>query len=82
MIHKFFLKCFSVYSLLRVVENRVLRRIFVPKRDEVKIRLVQTLREMRNVCNNLVGKCGQKRPLRRLRHRCEDNVKMKFREIG
>jgi hypothetical protein len=29
-----------------------------------------------------VGKPKGKRPLERSRHRCEDNIKMDFREIG
>jgi hypothetical protein len=43
-----------------VVENRVLRRIVVPKRNAYSI---------------LVGKTEGNRPPERPRHRCEDNVK-------
>jgi hypothetical protein len=37
---------------------------------------------MRNTYNILLGKLERKRPLRRPRHRQEDNIKMDFREIG
>jgi hypothetical protein len=32
--------------------------------------------EKRNTCTVLAGKCERKRPLRRLRRRYEDNIKM------
>jgi hypothetical protein len=38
--------------------------------------------EMRNLYNILVGKPEGKRPLGRLRHRWEDNIRMDHREIG
>jgi hypothetical protein len=38
--------------------------------------------EKRNVYRILVGKPEGKRPLRRPRHRWEDNSKMDLREIG
>jgi hypothetical protein len=40
--------------------------------------------ERKGVCKVLVGKRERKRPLRRPRHRWEDNIKMGFstREIG
>jgi hypothetical protein len=38
--------------------------------------------EMRNVYNILVGKLEGKKPLKRPRYRCEDNIGMYFREIG
>jgi hypothetical protein len=52
---------------LRVCENRVLRRIFGPKR---------------NVYRLLVGKSERKRPLGRPRRRWIDNMKMDLLEIG
>jgi hypothetical protein len=51
---------------LKVFENRVLRRIFGPKRDEVP---------------GGWGPEGR-RPLGRPRRRWEDNIKMDLREIG
>jgi hypothetical protein len=38
--------------------------------------------EKRNAYNILVGKSEGKRPLRRPRHRWEDNIRMYHREIG
>jgi hypothetical protein len=98
---------------LRVFVNRVLRRLFGPKRDEVTgewrklhneelndlysliniVRVVKSrqmrwaghvarMREDRVVHRVLVGKPEGKRPLRRLRHRWEDNIKMDLQEIG
>jgi hypothetical protein len=62
-----------------VFENRVLRRIFGPKRDEV----IGDCRKLHNEeLHNLVGKPGGKRPLRRARYRSVDNIKMDLREIG
>jgi hypothetical protein len=97
---------------LRMFENRMLRRIFGPKRNDVMrgwrklhneelhslhcapyiIRVIKSrtmrwmghvvhTREMRNVYKILVGKPEGKRPLRRPRHRWEDNIKMDLREI-
>jgi hypothetical protein len=37
--------------------------------------------KMRNVYKSLVGKPERKRPLRRPRHRWEDNIRMDIREI-
>jgi hypothetical protein len=37
--------------------------------------------ERRGVCRVLVGRLEGKRPLRRLRHRWENNIKMDLREI-
>jgi hypothetical protein len=98
---------------LRVYENRVLRRVFGPKRDEVTgewrklhnvelndlyslpniVRVVKSRRmrwaghvarmeEDRGVYRVLVGKPEGNRPLRRPRHRWEDNIKMDLREVG
>jgi hypothetical protein len=97
---------------LRVFENRVLRRIFGPKREEdeswrklhndelhslysslnifgvIKSKRmrwaghVARMGEGRGVYRILVGRPKGKRPLRRLRRRLEDNIKMDFREIG
>jgi hypothetical protein len=99
--------------ILRVFENRVLRRIFGPKRDEVTgkwrklhneelhilysspdiIRQITSRRmrwaghvarmgEARKVYRVLVGKPERKRPLRRLRHRWEDGIRMDVGKIG
>jgi hypothetical protein len=43
---------------------------------------VARIEEVRNAYNILVAKPEGKRPLRRPRHRWEDNIKMDFREIG
>jgi hypothetical protein len=37
---------------------------------------------MRNAYNILVGKSVGNRPLRRPRHRWEDNIRMDLREVG
>jgi hypothetical protein len=96
-----------------VFENRVLRRVFGPKRDEVTgewiklhneglsglyslpniVRVVKSRRMRwaghvahmevgRGVYRVLVGKPEGKRPLRRPRRRCEDNIKMDLQEVG
>jgi hypothetical protein len=43
---------------------------------------VACMQAKRNACKSLVGKPEGKRPLRRLRHRWEDNIEMDLREIG
>jgi hypothetical protein len=43
---------------------------------------VARMEAKRNTCRILVGKSKGKRPLRRLRHRWKDNIKMDLREIG
>jgi hypothetical protein len=43
---------------------------------------VECMGEMRNAHNILVGKPEGKRPLRRLRHRWKDTIKMDLRETG
>jgi hypothetical protein len=99
--------------MLRVFENRVLRRVFGPKRDEVLgewrklhneelsdlyslsniVRVVKSRRmrwtghvvrmgEGRGVHGVLVGRPQGKKPLRRLRRRREDNIKMDLQEVG
>ena len=98
---------------LRVFENRVLRRIFGPKRDGVTgerrklhneklndlysapniVRVIKSRRmrwvgnvehmwERRGVFRVLVGKPDAKRPLRRPRHRSENNFKMDLQKVG
>jgi hypothetical protein len=52
---------------LRVFENRVLRRIFGQKRDEIIVGLKEPE--------------GKRQPLRWPRCRWEDNIKMYLREI-
>jgi hypothetical protein len=61
-----------------VFENRVLRRIFGPKRDEVtgEWRKLHN-EELRELYSSLlVGKLEGKRPLGRPRRRWEDNIRM------
>ena len=96
-----------------VFDNRVMRRIFGPKREEVTgewrrlhnedlyalyvtlnmIRVMKSRRlrrtghvarmgAKRSVYRVLVGKPEGRRPLGRLRHRWEDNIKVGFREVG
>ena len=98
---------------LRVFENRVLRRIFGPRRVEVTgewrklhneelndlysspniVQVIKSRRmrwaghvahmgERRGIYRFLVGKPEGRRPLRRPRHRCEDNIKMALKEVG
>jgi hypothetical protein len=40
------------------------------------------MRERRGIYRVLVGKPKGKRPLERLRHRWEDNIKMDLQEVG
>jgi hypothetical protein len=96
-----------------VFENRVLRRIFGPKRDEVMgewrklhneercdlysspsiIRIIDSrmmrwmghlarMKEKRNAYRLLVRKPEGKRPLRRVRCRWVDNIRMDLGEVG
>jgi hypothetical protein len=51
------------------------------KEDEMG-RAYSALGEMRNVYKILVRKLEGKRPLRRPRHRWEDNIRMDLMEIG
>jgi hypothetical protein len=97
---------------LRVFENRALRRIFGPKREEDGswrklhndethnlysspniVRVIKSRRmrwaghvacmgEGKDVYSVLVWRPEGKRPLERLRHRWEHNIKMDLREIG
>ena len=66
----------------------VLRRIFGPRRDEVKSRRMRwpghgaSMGEGKSVHRVLVGKPEGKRPLGRPRLRWEDNIKMDLREVG
>jgi hypothetical protein len=57
-----------------VFENRVLRRIFGPKRNEVTV-------EWRNLQNRELHNLYSS-PLERPRHRWEDGIKMDLRETG
>ena len=78
---------------LRVFENRVLRRAFGPKRDEVTVEWRKLHNEefsdlyslpniVRVVYRVLVGKPEGKRPLGRPRRRWGDNIKMDLQEVG
>jgi len=91
----------------------VLRRVFGPKRDKVRmkwrklhnlelndlycsrniVRVIKSRRmrwaghvarmeESRGVYRDLVGKPEGKKPLRRPRCRCENNIKMDLQELG
>ena len=61
---------------LRVFENRVLRRVFGPKRDEV----TGEWRKLRN--EELSDLYSLPRPLGRPRRRWEDNIKMDLESVG
>jgi hypothetical protein len=76
-----------------VFENRVLRRVFVPKRDEVTGNGENYIRRSLGIFTSypifcggvhriLVGKPEGKRPLGRPRRRWEDNIKMDLQEVG
>jgi hypothetical protein len=74
---------------LRVFDNRVLRKVFGPKRDEVvksrRMRWaghVARMGEDRGVHRVLLGKPEGKRPLGRPRLRWEDNIKMDLQDVG
>ena len=43
---------------------------------------VARMGERRGVCSVLVGKLEEMKPLRRLRRRWEDNIKMDFQKVG
>jgi hypothetical protein len=73
---------------LQLFENRVLRRIFGPKRDEetggwrkLHNGHVARMGEKRNAYRILVGKPEGRRPLGRPRCMWVDNTKMDLREI-
>jgi hypothetical protein len=66
---------------VRVFENRVVRRIFGPKRDEVtggrrKLNVEACMVQMRNAYKIFVQTAEGKRPFGRCRRRWEDNIKM------
>jgi hypothetical protein len=60
---------------MRVLENRVERKIFGHKRDEVT-------GERRVIYRVLVGKPSGKRPLGRPMHTWKDNIKLDLQEVG
>jgi hypothetical protein len=69
-----------------VFENRVMRRIFGPKRDEVpgewrKLHVAR-MGEKRNAYKLLVGKTEGRRPLGRPRRRWVNNIRMNLVEVG
>jgi len=103
---------FEISAATLITNNRVLRRIFGPKRDEVMgewrklhneelndlycspniVRVIKSRRmgwvghvahmgEGRGVYRILVGKSERGRPLGRLRHRWEDNIRMDLQEV-
>jgi len=61
-----------------VFENRVLRRIFGFKRDEV----IGEWRKLHNVELNDLGKPEGKIPFGRLSRRRDDNIKMDVQDVG
>jgi hypothetical protein len=81
---------------VRVLENRVLRRIFGPKRDEVtgewrKLHYEDLndlysspniVRVIKSIRVRWAGRTEGKRPLGRPRRRWEDNIKMDLHEVG
>jgi hypothetical protein len=68
---------------LGVFENRVLRRIFGLKRDEVSGEWRKLRKgEKRNAYRLLVEKPEEKRPLGRPRRKWVDNIRMDLLEVG
>jgi hypothetical protein len=65
----------SLYSLPRVIRMTKSRRMRWAGH-------VSQMGEKRNAYRKLVGKPEGKSPLRRLRHRWADNIKVNLREIG
>jgi len=79
-----------------VLENRVLRRIFGPKRDEVtrewrtlhndglifRVTKLSTYGESRDVYRVLAGKPEGMRPFGRSKRRLENIIKMNLQEVG
>jgi hypothetical protein len=63
---------FSLPNIVRVVKSRRMRWAGH----------VARIGEERRVHTVLVGKPEEKRPLGRLRHRWEDNIKMDLQEVG
>jgi len=63
---------YSLPNIVRVIKSR--RKRWVGH--------VARMGEERGVHRVLVGKAEGKRPLRRPRHRLEDNIKMDIREVG
>ena len=60
------------HNIVRVTKSRILRRAGHVARME----------EDRKAFKILTGKPSGKRPLGRLRRRCEDNIRMDIKEIG
>jgi hypothetical protein len=75
---------------LKVTENRVPRRIFGPKRDEINLHFLPTKMdsacsmhgENRNAYKVLVGKSDRKRPLGRPKHVWEVNMRLDLGAMG
>jgi hypothetical protein len=65
----------DLYSSPNIVQAIKLRRIRWAGH-------VERMGERRGIYSVLVGKPERKRPLRRLRHRWEDNIKMDVQEVG
>jgi hypothetical protein len=59
-------------NIIKVIKSR--RMIWVGH--------VTHMGEMRNAYSILVGQPAKKRPLRRTRHRQENNIRMDFKELG
>ena len=72
----------------RVLKNKVLRKIFGAKRDEIagecrKLqKYVTRMEQFRNMYRVLVVRSKGKRPFGRPRYRWEDNMKMNLRDVG
>jgi hypothetical protein len=65
---------------VRSFRTRTLHQIFF-KEDEVGGASAR-MGKMRNACKMLVGTPERKKPLRRLKHMWEDNIRMNLGEIG
>ena len=70
-----YIKLQALYSLPNIIRNLKLRRLRWAGH-------VAHMEQSRNAYRVLVGKPEGKRPLERLRHGWEDNIKMDLRDLG
>jgi len=63
---------YSSSSIVRVIKSRIMRRAGH----------VECMKESKDGYRGLVEKPEGKRPLRKSRHRCEENIKIDFQEVG